>query len=250
VSIIGPDQKKNRSNDLIDSTNSAPCDDMRSAILSLEKEGWFAQRSKKSRALLASIARLRSFAKNEPVYLAGDRPNGVFGLVRGSLHISLPRIDGEDFIAHRVGAGFWIGDLALFAHSDRLVSVRAVEPTQIVQLPAAPLRQLVRENPGLYEDFYALTYENFSTTFAILSMLSMSSTAKRVATRLLLEADTRGDQEGWIDISQPELAGLLAISLPTLQRILRRFQATGFLKNSYGRIQVLDRNALAQICAE
>jgi len=78
----------------------------------------------------------------------------------------------------------------------------------------------------------------------------MSSTAKRVATRLLLEADTRGDQEGWIDISQPELAGLLAISLPTLQRILRRFQATGFLKNSYGRIQVLDRNALAQICAE
>lgn len=197
-----------------------------------------------------TIARVRSFSRNEPVYLAGDRPNGVFGLVTGSLHLSLPRIDGEDFIAHRVGAGFWIGDLALFAHSERLVSVRAVEPTRMVQFPAAPLRHLLHENPWLYEDFYALTYENIRTAFAILSMLSMSSTAKRVAARLLLEADNRADAEGWVDISQPELAGLLAISLPTLQRILRRFQATGFIKNSYARIQVADRAALTQICAD
>lgn len=157
-------------------------------------------------------------------------------------------MDGEDFIAHRAGAGFWFGDLALFAHSERLVSVRAVETTHMVQLPADALHELVRGMPWLYEDFYALAYENFSTAFAILSVLSMSSTAKRVATKLLLQADTRADREGWINISQPELAGLLAISLPTLQRIMRRFQTAGFIKNSYARIQVLDRNALVQIC--
>jgi CRP/FNR family cyclic AMP-dependent transcriptional regulator len=250
VTIIGRGQKKNRSSDVIDSTNSSACDDLRSAITILENAGWFSQRPQKTRALLTTIARLRNFSKNEPVYLAGDRANGVFGLVRGSLHISLPRMDGEDFTAHRAGAGFWIGDLALFAGSERLVSVRAIEPTQMVQLPADALHELVRENPWLYEDFYALTYQNFRTTFAILSMLSMSSTAKRVATKLLLEADTRADRDGWINISQPELAGLLAMSLPTLQRIMRRFQTAGFIKSSYARIQVLDRNALAQIRGE
>ncbi|MEZ5786941.1 MAG: Crp/Fnr family transcriptional regulator [Xanthobacteraceae bacterium] len=250
MTIIGRGQKKNSSIDVIDTTNLGVCDDLRSAIMILEKEGWFSQRPQKTRALLTTIAQLRKFSKNEPVYLAGDRANGVFGLVRGSLHISIPRIDGEDFIAHRAGAGFWIGDLALFAGEERLVSVRAAEPTQMVQLPADALQQLVRDNPWLYEDFYALTYQNFRTTFAILSMLSMSSTTKRVATKLLLQVETRADREGWIDISQPELAGLLAISLPTLQRIMRRFQAAGFIKSSYARIQVLDRNALAQICGE
>jgi CRP/FNR family transcriptional regulator, cyclic AMP receptor protein len=60
----------------------------------------------------------------------------------------------------------------------------------------------------------------------------------------------RGDPEGWIALSQPELAKLLAVSLPTLQRILRRLVKDGFLRTSYGRLRVLDRDALVRICAD
>lgn len=250
MAIIGRRRTKNSSIDVIGAKKSSGCDDLHSAIRILERQGWFSQRTRKTRALLSSIARLRDFSRNEPVYLAGDRPNGVFGLVSGSLHISIPRLDSEDFIVHRAGSSFWIGDLALFAGEERLVSARAAEPAQMVQLPAAALQKLVRENPWLYADFYALTYENFRTTFAILSILSMASTAKRVATKLLLEADSRADQKGWINISQLELARFLAMSLPTLQRIIRRFEAAGLIKRSYARIQVMDHVALAQLCGE
>lgn len=221
-----------------------------SAIRTLEAGGWFSQRTEQTRARLAAIARLRNFRKDELIYSAGDPANGVFGLVSGSLYISFPRVDGEEFTLLRAGSGFWVGDLALFSGATRLVSVRAAEPTQMVQFPPSALTKLVEEDPQLYADFYALTYENFRTAFEVMSTLSMSSTEKRVATRLLFEAETRADNEGWIHVSQPELAGSLAMSLPTLQRTMRRFTSSGLVKNGYGRIQVLDRNALLQICGE
>src|SRR5262245_27682997 len=132
--------------------------DLAGALRVLAAQGWFAERPKATRARLAAIAKLRHFAKDERIYLAGDAPNGVFGLVSGSLNISFPRADGEDYTLHRAGAGFWLGDLALFSSGPRLVSIRAAEPTVMVHLPVPDLMRLVREDPRLYADFYALTY--------------------------------------------------------------------------------------------
>lgn len=218
------------------------------ALRALEAQGWFSERSKETRASLGAIARLRHFAKDEVVYLAGDAPDGVFGLVSGSLNISYPRGDGEEYIVHRAGAGFWIGEGALLARQVRLVSVRAAEPTTMVQLPVRKLTHLVRDDARLYADFYALSYENFRTALQIITNLGLASAQKRVADRLVFEAETRGGADGWIAMSQSELAKLVAISLPTLQRVMRRFAKDGIVKKSYARIQVVDREALARIC--
>jgi CRP/FNR family cyclic AMP-dependent transcriptional regulator len=204
----------------------------------------------KTRARLGAIAKLRSFAKNDRVYLAGDPPNGMFGLVSGSLNISIPRADGEDYTLHRAGESFWVGDLALFSRGPRLVSVHAAEPTLMVQLPAQDLKRLVKEDPRLYADFYALTYENFRTAFQITSNLAISPIEKRLADRLLMEVETRGDAEGWISLSQTELASLTAVSLPTLKRVIRRFALAGFIDHRYARIRVVDPEALRQICRD
>lgn len=209
--------------------------------------------SKATRARFGAIAKLRSYVKDELIYLAGDAPDGVFGLVSGSLNISYPRADGEDYTVHRAGAGFWIGDLALFSSAPRLVSVRAAEPTLMAQLPGKELARLLRNDPRLYGDFYALTYENFRTALRIISNLAIASTDKRLADRLLLllsEVDSRSAADGWIPISQPELAKLLAVSLPTLQRVMRRFVNAGVLISNYARIRVIDRKALEKLCID
>jgi CRP-like cAMP-binding protein len=96
------------------------------------------------------LQKLRNFTKDELIYMAGDAPNGVFGLVSGSFNISFPRGDGQDYTVHRAGPGFWVGDLALFSKGPRLVSVRAAEPTEMVQLPAKELARLVRDDPSLF----------------------------------------------------------------------------------------------------
>jgi CRP-like cAMP-binding protein len=222
--------------------------DLVSALRTLAADGWLSQRSANTRARLSEIARLCTFGKDELIYLAGDPPNGVFGLVSGSLNISYPRGDGEDYIVHRAGTGFWIGDVALLAKGVRLVSARAAEPTTMVQLPTRDLARLIRDDPRLYADFYALTYENFRTTLQIVTNLAIGSADKRLADRLLAEIANRGSKHDWISMTQVDLAKLLAISLPTLQRAMRRFVKRGLIIHEYARIQVIDHNGLIAIC--
>jgi CRP-like cAMP-binding protein len=164
------------------------------------------------------------------------------------LNISYPRGDGEDYIVHRAGTGFWIGDVALLAKGVRLVSARAAEPTTMVQLPARELSRLIRDDPRLYADFYALTYENFRTTLQIVTNLAIASADKRLADRLLAEIANRGSKHDWISMTQVDLAKLLAISLPTLQRAMRRFVKRGLIIHEYARIQVIDHDGLIAIC--
>ena len=228
----------------------APVIDLRKALEIVGSQGWFSKRSAKVRAQLSEVAKLCNFAKNDRVYLTGDAPNGVFGMVSGSLNISIPRGDGEDFTIHRAGAGFWVGDLALFSDGARLVSVHTAEPTTMVHLPAQALQKLITREPQLYADFYALTYENFRIAFQIISNLAITSTDKRLADRLLMEHDALGDAHGWISVSQSELASLTAMSLPTLQRVLRRFTAAGLINQRYARIQLLQPEALRQLCRD
>ncbi|MEZ0278141.1 MAG: Crp/Fnr family transcriptional regulator [Methylibium sp.] len=130
--------------------------DLHAALRILEVQGWFAERSKATRARLSAIAKLRTFVKDERIFLAGDPANGIFGLVSGSLNVSFPRGYGEDYTVHRAVVGFWIGELALVSGKPRLVSVRAAEPTVMVHLSAQDLTKLLREDPRLYAVFYAL----------------------------------------------------------------------------------------------
>lgn len=95
-----------------------------------------------------------------------------------------------------------------------------------------------------------LTYENVALALRLVSNLAIASSDKRLADRLIMEADSRGNGNGWISLSQSELAKLLAVSLPTLQRGVRRFVNAGLLVSSYGRMRVVDRAALAKLCAD
>jgi CRP-like cAMP-binding protein len=220
------------------------------AIAILEQRGWFAERSEATRKRLSAIAKLRHFDTDEAVYLIGDAPTGIFGLVQGSLNCSFPRSDGEDYVMHRVGAGFWFGDLALLSDRPRLVTICAAEPTTLVHLPVQDLQRIVKEDPALFADFYQLTYENFEATFRIVTNLALPSAAQRVADKLIFELDAWPDHDGWIPISQADFARMTAVSLPTLQRVIGRFAREGLIEKSYGRIKVADREGLRRVCQQ
>lgn len=223
-------------------------ENLSSAWRSIENCVWLTRRSLSFCARLRDIAELRTFKRNEAVYLAGDPPNGMFGVVEGSVHLYLPRHDGVDFVAYRSGKGYWIGDLALFAHHARLVSVWAAEKTLTIHLPANALRELVNEEPEFYADFYDLTYINMQLALQVLSSFSEESVDRRTARRLLAEAERRGDHPGRFPITQSELAEMLAVSLPTMRRCLNRLASHGSITLGYSQIQVVDRRTLLHLC--
>ncbi|WP_108257515.1 Crp/Fnr family transcriptional regulator [Mangrovicoccus ximenensis] len=220
------------------------------ALRAVSAQGWFADCPESTRSLLAPLARLRRFSPGNAVYLQGDPADGLYGLVSGGLDISVPRPDGTEYTFHRAESGFWIGDLAVMSDAKRLVSVRAATDAELLFLRAADLAALLAEHPLLYRDFYRLSYMNFATTFFLMSNISLVSSDARVALRLLLQLERAPDPQGHVNLSQSSLAELVALSEPTLQRVLKRLAELGCIEQAYRRIRVTDREMLLRLCGE
>jgi CRP-like cAMP-binding protein len=222
--------------------------DLAAALATLARSGWFAGRPERTRSLIGAEARLRRFRPGEALYRVGDPPNGLFGLVEGALRISVPRDDGEDYVIHRADPGFWIGDAAQFSDGGRLVTLTAAGPTTVVHVPVEALERLVEVEPRLYRDFYALTHDNFRTALRLFVNSLVPESEVRVALRLLHQDEMAGKPERGVALAQAEFADLVGLSLPTLQRALRRLTEAGLVEAGYGRLRILDREGLLRRC--
>lgn len=218
------------------------------AWASLEKSGWLASCAFETRDSLRSIARYRAFSAGQYLYHAGDDADGIFGVVSGSVDSLAPRQDGDEFIVHRAGGGFWIGDLALFSDQPRLVSLRAATAVRAVYLPGAQVLALSRQRPELIADFFRLTGENFATTFTLVSNMAVPGATNRVALKLLMQQRVQPRDDRWIHIDQASLAEMVALSPQSVRRSIRELQKRGLIENGYGRIRILDYAGLAALC--
>jgi CRP-like cAMP-binding protein len=194
-------------------------------------------------------ARLRTFAPKQALYHVGDEPDGLYGVVEGSVSISLPTDNGLDYLAVRADPGFWIGDLAFFSDQPRLVTVTAATSVKALFLSAIDMRAIVKTDPDRYRDFYALTHENMALTLRLLANLATPGSDQRLGLRLLQHDDMHPTPGAWLEYSQDELAQMLAMSLPTLQRALKRLSQSGMIEVGYARMRVTDRDRLISYCA-
>ncbi|HEX5788877.1 MAG TPA: Crp/Fnr family transcriptional regulator [Woeseiaceae bacterium] len=214
----------------------------------LEGSGWLSRRSAVTRKHLRGIARIRTMDAGQTLYRVGDAPDGVYGLVSGALEVSIPRIDGQEVIVHRAEPGFWIGDLALFAGQSRLITLRATNGCQVVQLPQERLKPLVEANAELMRDFYELSHENMAMTLRLLGNLAVTGADNRVALRLMVQNASLPTGEQWIRMSQDALAELVALSTQSVRRSIRRLEESGLIETGYGRVRVIDPVALGRLC--
>jgi len=224
-----------------------PAPNLSAAWSRLRERGWLSERSSGVSEALRKIARVIAIEPKRNLYYAGDLPDGVYGLVQGALDVSIPRADGQELTIHRADPGFWIGDLALLANQRRHVTVRAASPSILVHLPQAGLNRLLSTMPTLYADFYVLSHRNVETLLRVIGNLSVTPSDARVALRLLFQAEQLPSKTDWIQLSQDKLAELLGLSVPTLQRCLRRLDRDGLVELGYGRVRLRDPQGLQRL---
>ncbi|WP_171211447.1 Crp/Fnr family transcriptional regulator [Ruegeria sp. HKCCA5426] len=217
-------------------------------LKTLRKGGWFSNRSTAFQRDLLECGIAKDFEASQALYHHGDTVNGIFAVLEGGVQITVPADDGQEFVIHREGAGFWVGDLALFADSSRLVSVVATQTTRALFFPNSRVTKLVQEKPDYVRDFYALSHENMQTALRIVANLVVTGTEKRLALRLLHLDEGTSKSDGWIEVSQEELAEMIAVSQPTLHRSLHRLADLGLVEVGYGRVLLKDRRGLIANC--
>jgi CRP/FNR family cyclic AMP-dependent transcriptional regulator len=210
-------------------------------------KGWLSSCRPDFQDDVLAIARVMHVPKGVEVYRAGDIGDAIYGLVSGAVNIEFPADNGELFTLHRSDPGYWIGDLAILAETERLITLSTARDCTFLVLAAADVKRLVETNENALTSLYRLTHENLKLALKLIATLMQKSADKAIAMRLLVHAGEAGEGQ-WLQITQSELADMTGMSHAKAKQIISKLSKQGLVETAYGKIKVRDIAALAALC--
>jgi CRP-like cAMP-binding protein len=98
---------------------------------------------------LITATDVRSFSRGDVVFLEGDDPSELFVVLTGRIAMANRSIDGRESVIALMETGDLFGDMPLFDGLDRSADARVLEPSEVLAIPYAPLRELYESRPEL-----------------------------------------------------------------------------------------------------
>ncbi|MBI1904081.1 MAG: Crp/Fnr family transcriptional regulator [Planctomycetia bacterium] len=204
---------------------------------------------------LENRARVRSFAKNTPVYLPSDDGDAVFVLAEGRVKLCNFTPDGKQAILAFIEPGELFGEQALLEDGPREEHAETVLASTIIQLPADELQRLMAQTPELTLGITRLIGFRRKRIERRLKSLLFRSNRERLVQLLLDLAEQYGrpDEKGLvidIKLSHQDLASVIGSTRESVTLLLGQLQLEGHLKVARQRIVVRDMKRLVAVLDE
>jgi CRP-like cAMP-binding protein len=206
----------------------------------LRRTGWLSEQQAEFQEWLMASANWRYIGLDGVVYMAGDEPDGLYGVATGAVDISVPIMGCDPVSVSRGEPGFWIGESAVLAGTRRTLSVCAIQPSTLAFVPRNKLLARLRRRPDWWKPFYELSHANATLAMNLLAEVLALSPRARIA-RLLLRV---GDDSGSISGRKEDLGRLIGLPRSSFNRELKHFFAEGIIESGYTSIRILRRDAL------
>ncbi len=197
--------------------------------------------------MLLGVARHRTLARGDSLFLKGSAPDALFGVVSGSLRVSVVAANGREAVLTRLDPGHWFGEVSLLVGRERVYDTCAVEATAIAVVAASDFHQLVATRPEVHMAFTRLVCLRLRETLAWIDDVILMPLPVRLARRLLklgVQAGAATQGRPVFDVPQEDLAFMLGVSRQSVNRQLKVWEADGTLRVNYRRIELLDRARL------
>ncbi|KAF1061364.1 MAG: CRP-like cAMP-activated global transcriptional regulator [Pseudomonas citronellolis] len=186
---------------------------------------------------------MRRLPAGQRLFIRGDAPCGLYGVVEGMMRISVVGENGKEALLALVEPPNWFGEICLFDGQPRTHDAYAEKPTVLLQVPMAELHALLEAHPQYWRDFALLMSHKLRMAFSLLEEQALLPAAQRLARRLLLIAEGYGGVEvsrSELNLPQEQLAAMLSLSRQTTNHLLKELEARGILRLSYSHIELLD----------
>jgi len=143
----------------------------------------------------------------QTIFAEGDRPDGMYVLVEGSVRVLVDH-DGQEITVARLGAGEWFGETSLLDGSTRTATVRASEASRLLFLDRLVFDSLLELHPEVREAFgdqaRIETLHRFLRTHAAFEDLSLQA-----ATAMFPRLEAVEVAEGDIVVREGDPAGAM-----------------------------------------
>lgn len=207
-----------------------------------ERRGWLSVQPPTFREAVIKAGHRRHVERGEFLHFEGDGPGGVYGILTGGLAVFLSRRDGTTGLSTIVRPGTWIGEAPLQSGGERVIGLRASEPSELLCLELRDLDRLAGDDPEVRRRYGWMLLFNVQHTIQAMSDLQIPGSGKRLAATLLrVTAVTEGvrpDHPDGFLISQSELGEMANVSRSHVNRVLGEFVREGWVTVRYNRIRI------------
>jgi CRP-like cAMP-binding protein len=192
---------------------------------------------------LLAAAHRKQLAKGESLFLKGSAPDALFGVLSGSLRVSVVAAGGREAVIALMEAGHWFGEVSLFVGRERVYDTCAVEPAEIAIVQADDFHHIVATRPDVHMALTRLVCMRLRQALAWIDDAILMPLPVRLAHRLLTLDHSPADAAGAVTIavSQEDLSFMLGVSRQSVNRQLKLWEDDGTLRVGYRQIELLDR---------
>jgi len=218
----------------------------------LAENGWLAAMPDAFRDAMLRLCELQDFEAGDTIYLAGDPPDGLYGICGGALGMTSGFGSAISPIAHVGQAGAWTGVGPLLTGQPRRATMQAITPLLLAHVPLRPLQELLSKNPHWWLHIAQGLLMEFDTVTGVANDLLIRSATRRCAATLLRVANCRRQDPPpsrpvVAPISQAMLAEMTNLSRSAVSPILSKFSCQGLTRPEYRAITLLDVPGLRAI---
>lgn len=197
---------------------------------------------------VASLAQLRTVAKDTVIFHAGDPADSVFVVARGKVKIVVTSSDGKEFILATLGAGQVFGEMALLDPAPRSASVITETVVELLVLQHEEFHRLLESSPGISRKLLTIMSRRIRKANSKMESLAYMDVAGRLARYLLDLARDHGQRlgNGWVVVRRPthsDIAHSIGTSRETVSRMINEFEE-GFGLVNKGKFTYIRENLL------
>ena len=195
---------------------------------------------------LLSIARRRTFKREEVVFHHGDPADSLQLIVKGRFAVRILTPLGQSAMLAVHGPGEAFGELALLAPgSRRSATVSALELSETFSVVRDEFFRLTTRHPGVKDCLLALLAEQIRRANEWIVVAHYLDAESRVRWALLqLVATYQAGEEIAIPLTQEQLAEFSGTARATVNRVLREEAERGAVALERGRVRVLEPGEL------
>ncbi|MFN0093069.1 MAG: Crp/Fnr family transcriptional regulator [Acidimicrobiales bacterium] len=192
---------------------------------------------------LCGLSELRKLQRGDVIFAEDDESSELFVVAAGRIAISNRSADGRESMVALMEAGDLFGEMALFDGRGRSAEARALEGSEVVAIPYAPVRDVYEAQPQLLWHVVQLLAGRLRNMDAALADAVFLDVTGRTAKRLL---ELAGDSDAFtLPITQEELAGMVGASRERVNKAIASFLRLGWIAQNDRQYLIADRRQLA-----
>jgi CRP-like cAMP-binding protein len=205
---------------------------------------FFRDLSEEDLGFLLPTCTIRSLRRGDLLFEEGDDCSELFVVSSGLIAISKKSIDGRESVVALMERGELFGEMGMLDGLGRSAEARALEPSEVVAIPYAPIRQLFEERPALLWGTTAMLVGRLRAMDEALADSVFLDVTGRTAKRLLELAGEAN--EFYLPVTQEELAGMVGASRERVNKAISSFIRLGWLEQADRHYRIVNRERLAQ----